>query len=519
MSEQGGVRPGVRVVGGLVATFTPDLGTIADGEVEIRGDTITYVGPRRALLPGEPWVEVLDAGGTLVMPGLVNGHVHSYGVFAKATVDTIPLDLFIPRVMALGEILEDEDLYLAAALTALEALRTGTTCVLDHLRYPYRRPLASFEAAVRGYLDAGIRATVAPMFGDRPFADTLPQVPHIAATGLPSGEPADADVYLQACAEAVSRWHGAAGRIQFFLGTDGPQRCTPHLLAGSRQFLDAYPVGMHSHVLEAATQRVRGFQLYGKSLVAVLDEVGLLTPRLSLVHFVWSDDDDHCRVAAAGASIVHCPAANLQVGSGLAPIPELLARGVPVALGTDGANVLDLSLFTQVRLAALIHRVAYPWYHRWIRAQDVVRMATAGGAAVHGLTGQIGVLRPGARADLVLLDARGHALAGADDVALALATRETGGSVRTVLVAGEVVVRDGRSTRLDEEALITRFLRRRAALRPLIARRQEEILGAYGPYIEAIYRAVMRDLGGDVRVARPTTAWARWDEDTREGKT
>ncbi len=216
---------GTRIVGGLVLTLDGGPGAIPGGEVAIAGDRISYVGPRRAAPEGHATPrgrgpEVLDARGAVVMPGLVNAHSHSYGVFAKGSVDTMPLDLFIPHVMPLGEALSDEDLYLAAALTAAESLRSGTTCLMDHLRFPYARTLRAIEAAVRGYLDAGIRAT---------------RSPQCLATG-PSPT-------------RSHRW------------TTPPP--APSLRPRRpRAFLNTYPVGMQSHVFAAVTQRVRGMQLY-----------------------------------------------------------------------------------------------------------------------------------------------------------------------------------------------------------------------------------------------------------------
>jgi len=505
-------RPGrLRIVGGLVITLDRELGTIDDGEVTIEGDRIVHVGRRMPSQDDDKAAEAIDARGAIVLPGLVNAHTHSYGVYGKGSVDKIPLDLFIPRVTALGDAFEDEDIYLAAALTAVESLKAGTTCLFDHLRFPHGRPLQSVAAAIQAYLEVGIRATVAPMFGDRSLVDSLPETLGQTPPRLVPSSVADVDAYFGACAEAVSRWHGAEDRIQVFLGTDGPQRCSMTLLERSRAFLDAYPVGMQSHVLETLTQHVRGMQLYGRSLVAVLEELGLLGPRLSLVHFVWSDDNDHARVASAGAAVVHCPGVNLQLGSGIAPVLEMLAKGIPVALGTDGANSLDLGMFTQIKLALLIHRVTHPWYHKWIGAEEVFRMATEGGAEVHGMRGEIGVLRPGARADVTLLDRYTDALSPTDEPLLALATRETGSSVRTVIVGGQVVLRDRRCTRVDEDALLERLVKRRRALEPVIAGRQSEILATHRAYLEAMYQHVMRTATGDTRLARPPAAWPQPD--------
>jgi 5-methylthioadenosine/S-adenosylhomocysteine deaminase len=264
---------------------------------------------------------------------------------------------------------------------------------------------------------------------------------------------------------------------------------------------------MQSHVYEAATQRVRGGQLYGKSLVAVLEDFGLLGPSLSLVHFVWADADDLQRVGRAGGVVVHCPGANLQLGSGIAPLPEMTEMGIPLALGTDGANSLDLSLWTQIRLAGLLHRVAHPWYRFWLTSAAVLQMATGGGAAAHRLSGQIGVLRAGAKGDVILLDPRASAVGAGRDPAVNLVMRETGASVHTVLVGGKIVVRDGQCVMIDEADLLSRLGRRSEQLRPELERRQAEMRSRYGPAVEAMYQEVMSSLGDDTRFSRPASRW------------
>jgi cytosine/adenosine deaminase-related metal-dependent hydrolase len=189
--------------------------------------------------------------------------------------------------------------------------------------------------------------------------------------------------------------------------------------------------------------------------VAWLAERELLGPEVSLPHAVWVTKEDLPDLAQAQASVVHNPAANLKLGSGLAPIPAMLAAGVNVALGCDGSASSDNQvLFEAVRLAAMIHNPTEPDPKRWVSARQAMHMATEAGAVVLGLAGQVGQLEPGYLADVVLLDLTSPLLTPLNDAYRHLAFCESGTSVRTVVIDGQVVMNEGRIELFDEAAII-----------------------------------------------------------------
>ena len=191
----------------------------------------------------------------------------------------------------------------------------------------------------------------------------------------------------------------------------------------------------------------------GGSFVQYLDRFGLIGPLSSLAHFVWCTDRDIELAAERGVNVVNNPASNLLLGSGLQPTARLLRAGITVALGSDGSSGGPANLFEAARLATLLSRVSEPDSERWLTASDALRMATAHGGAVLGQAGELGVIRAGAHADLTVLDLASPIYRPLGDLVNHLVLYEDGRSVDTVIVGGEVVVRGGRCTRVDEDAI------------------------------------------------------------------
>lgn len=400
----------------------------------------------------------LDVAGRIVMPGLVNAHSHSYASMLKGTVPGEPLDLFVMNAMARRAPRPARSVYVGAAIHALELLANGVTAVVDHFRYGALPAVEAIDAAMQAYADAGIRAVVAPMYEDKPYLDSLPidrdaLPPEIAArwrdVRLPPPE-----AYFERMGDIARKWHGTHPALDVMVGVDGPQRCTDRLLALTGEFVARHDIGFHTHLLEAKTQALMGAPERLGPLVERLDRNGLVGPQSSFAHFVWPTEAEIERVAERGASVVHNPGSNLLLGSGVAPIARLRRAGVHVALGTDSSSGSRGSVFEQAKLAALLTHLTETDCDRWIGARDALAMATAGGARVLGLQGALGEIRPGRRADLVVLDARGADYAPRGDLWSHLAMYETGANVETVLVEGEPVIEAKRHVRLDVPALL-----------------------------------------------------------------
>jgi cytosine/adenosine deaminase-related metal-dependent hydrolase len=432
---------------------------IEESELWLEGSRILAIVPKGAPPPTDKSsAEIFDLPGRVVLPGLINCHSHSSTGLQRGTIFGAPLDLYVIRAMARRAPRSMRQVYVSAMLEAMELLRNGVTTVIDHLRYTALPTPEAIDAACSAYRDVGIRAVVAPMFEDRPYIQSLPidparLPPEVAARWTAALTPDPRD-YFAILADALGRWRGVDDRIDMMIGVDGPQRCTETLLSMTAEFAQRHSIGFHTHLLEAKTQALVAEQHYGGSLVRHLDKFGLIGPRTSLVHFVWCSDTDIEVAAERGAALVHNPLSNLQLGSGLQPTARLLRAGLTVGLGTDGSNGYAASIFEQAKFASLLSRISEIDCAHWISAPQALAMATNHGARLLGQDGKLGVVSPGARADLTVVDLRGRQHQPFGDIWNHLLTYESGAAVEIVMVNGESVVRDGRPTKVDESAIL-----------------------------------------------------------------
>jgi len=437
----------------LLDESEPD-GYMAGQNILIEENRISEIGA--APMSEEGIDRVIDGTNRLAIPGLINAHTHSLENFTKATKEKLPLELWLLDLFLLGDF-SPREIYLAAMLGAMEMLRTGTTAVLDHLAVGGGLTPEGLDAAMQAYADSGIRGGLAPLFQDH---DTVTQ----AAVGARSAlgallesdqEAMTAGEYVELLDWLFRKWHRAeGGRLLCFAGPAGFQWCSEELLQGSLEVARRHGGGWHMHLLETKLQALVCFDLYGKSATAVMKERGLLGPEVSLAHCVWLDEADLDVLAESNSRVVHNPASNLRIGSGFAPIIEMLERGITVALGTDGSASSDNQImFDAMKLAGLIHNVRSTDHHKWPSSRDVVRMATVNGAAVLGMEDDLGELKPGKIADITILDTETLLLTPLNDAFLHLTYAENGSSVHTVIVDGKVIVDDGVILTVDEESI------------------------------------------------------------------
>jgi cytosine/adenosine deaminase-related metal-dependent hydrolase len=437
---------------------------------------------------------VLDARGTIVTPGLVNAHTHSGQSVQRGAAPNLPLELWIGCVLYGDGPLPAEDVYTAAAFQALELLRTGCTTALDHAFLDVGDLGVQAEAIVQAYTDVGMRAAVAPVVQDLDYLATV-------ATGFvaepdapePITSPRDAASILGALDDYLATWTGRHELITPMLGPAAPQRCTDELLAGIAQLLRRHGARMHTHLLESKPQVLATRNRFGRSIVAELDELGLLGAHASFAHCNWLDAEDYGRLAASGSVVVHNPITAIRCGSGLLPLQELLDDGPAIALGADGSGASDgQNMFEAMKLASLLHTL-YGDHRRWPQPERIWRTGLRGGAAALGQP--LGTISVGAAADLVLLRVDRHAVDDKDYLVRSLVLSETGDSVDTVVVNGEIVLRERASTRVDESAI-------RAAAHELMGRRcrdhlaRGDVYEAVAPFLEAVVdEAAATDLG------------------------
>jgi len=210
---------------------------------------------------------------------------------------------------------------------------------------------------------------------------------------------------------------------------------------------------LQTHLAESKTQAVLGYKKYGRSLVAHLQALNVLGPRLSAAHGIWLDSDDISRLAAAGAGVVHNPMSNLRLGSGVAPSRALLDAGVRLGIGTDASNTSDgQNMFEALRLAAFLSRVGDADYGRWLSAEEVFRAATEGSAKILNFD-RIGRLEPGYRADIVFLDIGHINYVPLRNPLQQMVLAENGAAIHSVMIDGRFIVRDRRLLTVDEARL------------------------------------------------------------------
>ena len=463
-------------------------GTLRRGDIRVEGDAIEETGP--GLAGSGPGVEI-DAEGMIAIPGLVNAHTHAHNNLTKGKGDNWTLEDLRNNGPVLYGNRSPEDQYLSAAIGAIEMLKTGCTAAYDQFAEVPTATGEGIAAVVQAYVDVGVRAVLAPAVSDIPFHRAVPglieALPDDLAGRIALPSASVAASLVATVREAVRRWNGAGdGLVTMATAPVIPGECTDELMLGCRDVAREQGVGLHTHLAETKIQAIAATRRWGRSIVGRLEELDVLGPRFVAGHAVWIDADDILRLADSGATVAHNPASNLKLGSGLAPVREMLDAGLTVGVGADGSMSSDnQNLFEAMRIAALIGKVRFPHRpDRWVGARDALRMATLDGARVLGLADEIGAIEPGRKADVVLLDADSPFLRPLSDAVNALVYCETGADVREVIVGGRLVVSAGRVATVDETAIrarAQRALRRldaEAAASRELARRIEPILRA-----------------------------------------
>jgi cytosine/adenosine deaminase-related metal-dependent hydrolase len=409
--------------------------TVGKGDLLVEGDRIRRVGTigRNDML-GISRLAVLDGTGLWCLPGLVQTHVHlCQSLFRGQAEDMELLDWLQKRIWPLEAALDGEAMEASARLGIAELLLGGTTCVLD--MGSVRHTDVLFEAARA----SGIRYAGGKAMMDDPACPP-------ALRELTSDALAESDRLAQA-------WDGAeGGRLRYAYAPRFALSCTDRLMRAVGERVAA-GARVHTHASENRTECETVLRTRGATNIEYLRDCGLCSSRSVFAHCVWPAEGEIESLAATSTAVAHCPSSNLKLGSGVAPVPDLLAAGVRVGLGADGApcnNSLDA--FTEMRLAALLPKPRFG--PAALPAEKVVELATIGGAASLGLEADIGSLEPGKLADLVLLDPRGvHAAPLPENPCTALVHSLRASDVRHVVVAGDILVRDGRLVRMTEDSV------------------------------------------------------------------
>lgn len=464
-------------------------------DIVLRAGAIARVAPTAARPPADAHSDSdMDCTGLIAFAGFVNAHTHSTEMFEQGAYDCEALE---PWLAMAYPPLGDDKLparwhYLRAMQLAMMSLRSGVTALHDDFLNP-GLDADALAQVTRAYRDAGLRARVAVTLSDRPYLEGMPLVQRHLAAGtsaalnarVPRDFASQADFFVNALSDVDS--HGGS-LVNISLGPRGPQRCTMVLLRGVAALAQRHAVPVHMHVLESRIQALTAQHQHGVSFVHLLDDAGLLNSSLALNHAVWLTADDIDRIARSGARVVHNPLSNFKLASGLCPVKRLLAAGVEVALGTDGAATGDsVDFFDTLRFAALVHKLDASAELPAPGAGQLLGMATRAGAATMGDAGQRGELVVGQCADITLVDARDPAFVPLNDPRRQLCYAATSQAVHTTIVAGRIAYTQGRCTLIDEPALRAEIAEAAERFRHLRLVRQS---GADDPLLPPLRRMV-----------------------------
>jgi 5-methylthioadenosine/S-adenosylhomocysteine deaminase len=482
------------------------------GDILVERDRIAAIGDN---VPAPDGTEVIDGTDKLVIPGLVNAHLHSWEAMFKGRYDNMPLELWmLYSYPILGcTPLDARLIYLRTMLVGMESLKNGVTCVVDDIIELPGQSMDALTAAFQAYDDLGMRANVSGHIINKPFTDTIPYATEILPKHLLERvnklTPPSTKDYLDFSKEALSRFQDKQGRLRYVIAPSGPQRCTDDLLAAAHELALKHGAPYHIHILETKTQAVTGREFYGKTLIRHMHDVGALSERTTIAHSIWVTDEDIELMGKARCSVAHNPISNQKLGAGIAPFRKLLDAGVNVALGTDGICSNDTSRMLDVmHVAAILHKVTSPNYKLWPTADEVLRAATIGGARSAMINDQVGSLEVGKKADLVMFNTKSINFTPLNDLRNHVVYCENGASITTVIVNGDVVVKDGSLTRVNEASLLDE-------LRSYLPEFQkhhtqvEALNREFEPYFAQIHRRCCEQDVGINRYSSSESEW-RW---------
>jgi 5-methylthioadenosine/S-adenosylhomocysteine deaminase len=401
------------------------------GDVSIRDGRIAALGT----VPDGPHDRIVDAAGDWLLPGFVQTHVHLCQTLFRGFADDLSLLSWLrERIWPMEAAHTAASLAASARLAAAELLRSGTTAVLT------METVHETDAVCEAIVESGLRATIGKCMMD--LAD--PRVPLRLREA--TNQSIDESVALHA------RWHGAAeGRLRIALAPRFALSCSRGLLEAVAAISSRDNVIVHTHAAESRDESAQVRERTGLENIPYLVATGLGSPRLCAAHCVWVDDAAQRLLHEHGIHVLHCPGSNLKLGSGIAPVVELRARGIPVSLGADGAACNNrLDMFDEMRACAGLQAVRRG--PGALVARDIVSMATRDGARALGLADEIGSVQSGKRADLIVVRRPAYLPADVDPYSsLVYSTRGT--DVRMAMVDGEILMEEGRLTRMDSDAV------------------------------------------------------------------
>lgn len=382
--------------------------------------------------------QIVDGGGMLAMPGLINAHTHLFQTFMRGLGEGLPLYEWLKKMIwPISIAMQPEDFYYAALLGCVEALKGGTTTIVDN-HYIHCDPFSA-DLVIEAMRTSGIRGVLARGYANRYYHPAILE---------------DMDTIKRELMRLLNTWHGiCGGRITICPAPLSPVRCTPDLFRWTGDFALENDLMLHTHNAETQTIREETCREYGLSNVRFLKSVNMLHARTNLVHSVKVDEEEMELIRDVGAHVVYCPISNMYLGSGIAPISEFLRKQINVAAASDGpASNNAQNMFETIKVGACLQRAALEDANA-VTVEQTIRMATANGGIALG-NPNIGTLEEDKQADIILLDLKGAHMRPLHSYGATIAYCAQAADVDTVFVAGKMLVRNKSVLCVDEQALI-----------------------------------------------------------------
>jgi len=417
--------------------------SIVRGDLLIRDGRIASVGENDA----SKIDETIDASGCAVLPGFVQTHIHLCQTLFRGAADDLSLiDWLKKRIWPMEAAHTPESIRASARLGIAELIKGGTTCALT------METVRHTEEVLRVVEETGFRATVGKCMMDK--GDDLPSELHEQTR-------ASIDESLK----LIDEWHGKGdGRIRCCFAPRFAVSCTRELLAEVAKLARERGLMIHTHASENKSECEMVERETGMRNVAYLYWLGIADKHVVLAHCIHLDEQEMKTLARTKTNVAHCPSSNLKLGSGIAPVAEMLERGIPVSLGADGAPCNNrLDMFTEMRTAALLQKAQHG--PEVLPAARMLRIATIDGARALGLAEEIGSLEVDKRADLIVVDLNNLHAAPETEVISSLVYSAQASDVRTTVIDGRIVMRDRELTTMNEADVMAEANREAASLK------------------------------------------------------
>jgi len=380
--------------------------------------------------------KILDITGRIIIPGLIDCHTHLYQTFGRGLMDDLHITKWLEIIWQFPNIFSEEALYYSTLLGAMEAIKSGTTAVAELLGESAEKPV------IQGLMDSGIRAVVGKMENDYPEGENTP----VKST----------QDCLNDSKKFFNRWHGKYnGRLKVKFSFAGLPACTDILIKKLIKLSKEFGVGIHTHAAEGRepTNQVR--KRFNKGEISALNDLGALGPSTQLAHVIWVDNEEIKLLAQTGTSVIHCPYTNCKVTDGISPMYKMQKAGVNITFGCDGgASSSNYDILSEARLGSMLQKV-FSMEEKAFNALSVYDMLTVNGARALNLEDEIGRIKEGYKADMIVLEYPTLKMLSEDVFVNNFIYSCSGNEVvRDVIINGQLIVNNHKFVHINEDNIL-----------------------------------------------------------------